>query len=176
MNRKLALLLLMFLPYTIFAQHESIVDRNDVSQPENGMALFVGNTIITNSKFNLPTIGLEYSRELNHHFAIGLISEVELGSHIIQKNETGNIIAEVEREGAILVLPAVYIKVVENLLLYGGYGVEFEKNENIGLLKVGLQYKLRLKNENWVVLPNVSWDHTHLFDGIVYGVNFGYLF
>ena len=57
-----------------------------------------------------------------------------------------------------------------------GYGVEFEKHENLMLSKVGIEYKFRMHDPNWIILPSVSWDHTALFDGAVYGVTCGYKF
>jgi hypothetical protein len=176
MNRSLgiiAVLVLLFNP--LFAQIEHN-EESHIVKYKNAAALFVGNTIIAPSGFNLPTIGMEYAREINHHIGIGLIAEVEIGSHIVQKNEEGEMVSEVHREGAFLVLPTVFVRVYKGLILNAGYGVEFESHENLGLLKVGLEYKLAMHNPRWVVLPTVSWDHTKLFDGFVYGVNFGYKF
>ena len=167
--------LLVLLSNPLFAQIEHKEESHKVEH-KNAAALFVGNTIIAQSGFNLPTIGFEYAREFNHVFGLGVIAEVELGSHIVQKDEEGDMISEVHREGAFLVLPSVFIKVFRGLILNAGYGVEFESHENLGLLKVGFEYKLALQNPRWVVLPTVSWDHTKHFDGFVYGVNFGYLF
>jgi hypothetical protein len=176
MNRNLyliAVLVLLFNP--LFAQIEHNEETHKVEH-KNAAALFVGSTIISQSGFNLATIGLEYVREINHNIGIGLIAEVELGSHIVQKNEEGEMVSEVNREGALLILPTVFIRIYKGLIINAGYGVEFESNENLGLLKVGLEYRLTLQNPRWVVLPTISWDHTHLFDGFVYGVNFGYKF
>lgn len=174
--------LLFFVRPDSFAQHEheatghAEAGTHHEMAEKNAVSLFYGNTIITQSKFNLPTVGIEYFREINHRLAIGLISEVEIGSHVIQKDELGVTVAEVEREGAVLVLPTIAIRLVKGLLFYGGYGIEFEKKENLGLLKLGTAYDFELMNPHWVVAPNISWDHTELFDGVVYGVNIGYKF
>ena len=176
MNRNLIIMaLLVLLSNPLFAQSEHYEESHKFEH-KNAVALFVGNTIIVPSGFNLPTIGVEYVREVNHIVGIGLIAEVEVGSHIVQKNEEGEMVSEVHREGAFLVLPSAFIRVYKNFFLNAGYGVEFETHENLGLLKVGLEYKLTLQNPRWVILPTVSWDHTKHFDGFVYGVNFGYLF
>jgi len=145
-------------------------------EPRNFLGLFIGNTIIVESSFQLPTIGVEYVRELTPTIGIGLTAELEIGSHIIQKDELGVVISEVEREAAGLILPSIFIKVYKSLIFTAGYGVEFETNENLALAKAGLEYKLRMHNPNWLILPSVSWDHTKLFNGVVYGVTFGYGF
>ncbi len=176
MNRDLSIIaVLVLLSNPLFAQIELNEESHKVEH-KNAAALFVGNTIIAPSGFNLPTIGVEYVREINHTVGIGIIAEVEIGSHIVQKNEEGEMISEVHRKGAFLILPTAFIRIYKDLILNAGYGVEFESHENLGLLKVGIEYKLALQNPRWIVLPTVSWDHTSLFDGFVYGVNFGYKF
>jgi hypothetical protein len=163
----------------LFAQEHVDTDThedNNELESKNFGGFFVGNTVIAQSKYQMPTIGLEYIRELNHNIGIGLVAELEIGSHIIQKDEAGNIVAEVERKSAFLVLPTAFIRVYKGLILTVGYGVEFEKSENLGLSKIGLEYKLLMHNPNWVILPSISWDHTKLFDGVVYGITAGYYF
>ncbi|RLD21786.1 MAG: hypothetical protein DRI71_08425 [Bacteroidetes bacterium] len=176
MNRNLIIMaLIVALSNPLFAQLEYNEETHKVEH-KNAIALFVGNTIIAPSGFNLPTIGVEYVREVNYFIGAGLIAEVEIGSHIVLENEEGYMVSEVERKGALLVLPAIFFRLHKGLILSAGYGVEFENHENLGLLKVSLEYELFLKNPRWIVLPTVSWDHTHLFNGFVYGVNFGYVF
>jgi len=157
-------------------QQDVIHETTHEREPRNYLGFFTGTTIIVQSGFQLPTIGLEYIRELTPRFGIGLVSELEIGSHIIQKNEDGIVVSEVKRQGAFLLLPSVFARVYKGLIVTAGYGIEFEKNQNLGLLKLILEYKLRMFKPNWYVLPGVSWDHTKLFDGIVYGVSFGYVF
>jgi len=161
-----------------FAQdhQEEIHETTGEEERSNFLGLLIGNTIFVQSGFQVPTIGLEYVREITPRVGIGLVSELEIGSHIIQKNEEGKVVSEVKREGAFLLLPSVFVRAYKGLIVVAGYGVEFEKNENLGLLKVSLEYKLRMFNPDWYVLPGVSWDHTRLFDGIVYGVTFAYAF
>jgi len=145
-------------------------------EPRDFLGAFIGNTIIVESSFQLPTIGVEYVREVTPTIGIGITAELEIGSHIIQKDELGVVISEVEREGAALLLPSIFIKVYKGLIFTTGYGIEFEKNENLALAKAGFEYKLRMHNPNWLILPSVSWDHTKSFNGVVYGVTFGYGF
>jgi hypothetical protein len=176
MNRNLSIIaVLVVLSNPLFAQSEHNEKSYKVDH-KNAAALFIGSTIIAPSGFNLPTIGVEYVREINHTIGIGIISEVEIGSHIVQINEEDEMTSEVNRAGALLILPTVFIRIYKGLILNAGYGIEFEANENLDLFKVGLEYRLTLQNPRWVVLPTVSWDHTKHFDGFVYGVNFGYKF
>jgi len=160
--------------YPLFAQEHG--EEANEHEPSNFLGIFTGNTIIVESSFQLPTIGVEYVRELTPTIGIGLTAELEIGSHIIQKDDLGAVVSEVKREGAALLLPSIFIKIYKGLIFTAGYGVEFEKTENLALAKAGLEYKLHMHNPNWLILPSVSWDHTKLFNGVVYGVTFGYGF
>ena len=144
--------------------------------PQNFVGFFVGHTIIVQSGFQIPTVGVEYVREISPKIWVGILAEYEFGSHVVQKNEEGSVISEVEREGAVLILPSAFFRIYKGLIATVGYGVELEKHENLILSKVGLEYKFKMHDPNWLILPSVSWDHTELFDGVVYGVTFGYKF
>lgn len=135
---------------------------------KNDIAGFAGATYIFGSGFILPTFGIEYVRNLNSLIGIGFIAEIEVGSHIIAVDETCHEEHELSRESAFLLLPAIYFK-TGHFVTSIGYGIELEKHENLGLLKISAMYVLELKNDNWLVVPSVSWDHTNKFDGIVYG-------
>lgn len=154
----------------LFSQEHS-TDHNATKETlhhKNKLAGFVGATYIFKSGFVLPTIGVEYVHKMNSNLGIGIISEFEIGSHIISINEEMHEEIEVERESAFLILPALYY-INGHFVLSAGYGVEFEKSENLGLFKLTAMYVLELKNEAWIVIPNISWDHTNRFDGLVYG-------
>lgn len=165
-----------FIILLVLGSYYSTAQDHKKEHPQNFAGFFVGNTIIVQSGFQMPTFGVEYVREILPNIGIGIVAEYECGSHIVQKNEEGNITSEVEREGAVLILPSAFFKIYKGLIITVGYGVEFEKHENLMLSKVGIEYKFRMHDPNWIILPSVSWDHTELFDGAVYGVACGYKF
>ena len=178
MAKKIAILALLFLISVNFntliaqdhsSEHPPTKQANSSHfSHKNEIAGFAGATYIFQSGFVLPTFGVEYIRNINSFMGIGLIAEIEVGSHIIGMDEHSNEEAEVNRESAFLLLPAIYFK-TGNFITSFGYGVELEKSENLGLLKISAMYLLELKGDKWVVVPNVSWDHTTKFDGLVYG-------
>ncbi len=174
MKRIAVLIFLLSVGSPILAQeHKKNKSENHKLELHNFLGVFVGNTIIVQTAFQMPTIGVEYVREITPRVGVGFTAEIEIGSHIIQKNETGHVISEVKRQGAVLLIPSVFVRVYKELILTIGYGIEFERNENLAMSKIGLEYKLKMHNPHWFVLPSVSWDHTKLFDGAVYGVTFG---
>jgi hypothetical protein len=174
-NNLIALALILMLANPLFAQSEHKKEHHSGNY-KNVITLFVGNTLIKPSGFNLPTLGMEYVRQVNGFMGVGVMAEAELGSHIIMVNEHNGNVTQVDRKGAILVIPAVFFHVYKGLIVSMGYGMEFESSENLGLYKISFEYKLSMKEDRFIVLPTVSWDHTSRFDGWVYGVNFGYVF
>ena len=103
------------------------------------------------------------------------MADLELGSHIIEDEIDGDV-SEVKRERALLLLPGLSLRVVKGLVVFAGYGIELEKDESLGLLRMGTGYTLKLKNERWMVDPYLYWEHTKLFEAIGYGLVIGYEF
>jgi len=166
----------IFIILIVLGAYHSAAQEHKNEHSQNFVGLFVGNTFIAQSGFQIPTIGIEYIREIAPNIGVGIVAEYEFGSHIVEKNEGGNVISEVEREGVILILPSAFFKIYKGLILTVGYGVEFERHGNLAMSKVGLEYKFQMHNPNWIILPSVSWDHNKLFDGPVYGATLGYKF
>lgn len=172
MKNQLLLLILasnfMFSPLIGQNSHDEASKGKESLHHKNDIAGFVGATYIFETGFVLPTFGVEYVRKINSHIGLGVIAEIEVGSHIISMNEETHQEDEVSRESAFLMAPTVYF-MVGDFIGSIGYGVELEKNENLGLLKISAMYALHLKNENWIVVPSVSYDYTSRFCGLVYG-------
>jgi len=163
------------------AQPPSELSQNEMDGPDvkNCFGLFLGNTVLYQTNIHLPTVGLEYVREITPRFGFGGIVEVEIGYEVISDKTAVNPSTLYVRETAILVQPAIFFRLYKGLIIYAGYGAEFEDTEDetiLGLSKVGIEYRLRMHNPNWMVLPSLSWDHTSHYDGVVYGIVFAYKF
>ena len=158
------------------AQQHVTGSQDVVHEQQNAFGFFVGNTMIYQSNLQIPTIGFEYLRELNGRIGLGITSEFEIGYHIVEGKGSDSKVSKYHRESAVLIQPTLFYRVYKGLILVAGAGVELEKNENLFLTKLGLEYKIRLQNPNWIMLPGLSWDHTKQFDGIVYGISFVHLF
>ncbi len=171
------LILILFNLHLLFAQHEEndAGEKHEEKRFNNEISMYYGSTYFVKSGFNIPTIGVDYSRRLNSFLSITVLADFELGSHIVEE-ETGGDVLEVERERALLLMPGLGFKVVKELTLFAGYGVEVEKSETLGLLRFGAGYKLKLKNERWLAEPYCYWERTHLFNALGYGIVFGYEF
>lgn len=163
----------------ISAQHENETNTTNHHETEkkNVFGLFLGNTVLYQTNIHLPTVGIEYVREINHRFGIGAIFETEIGYEVIDDKTSTTPSTLYARETAILFQPAVFYRVYKGLIFSVGYGLEFENTEHekiLGLFKMGIEYRLKMQNPHWMVLPSLSWDHTSHYDGVVYGVVFAY--
>ena len=140
----------------------------------NCIGLFSGISTITQTQFQIPTIGFEYFHFISPRMGIGCMTEFEMGTHIWELNEEGDKVAEVKRGCGNNFVPTIYCKVYKGLKLYTGYGIQIEENNSFGIYKLGLCYKLRMHNHRWLVIPSTNWGHTKYYDGLVYGVVFAY--
>jgi hypothetical protein len=165
----------------LLAQQHPTEQHQQTEKPErkNFIGLFLGNTVLYQTNIHLPTVGVEYVREITPRFGVGAILEVEIGYQVINDKTSQNPSTLYKRETAVLFQPAVFFRVYKGLIFNAGYGVEFENSEHekiLPLFKIGLEYQLHMQNPNWMVLPSLSWDHTSHYDGVVYGVVFAYKF
>lgn len=175
------ILLNTFFAAAISAQHPLETTHTESAPPhaKHFIGLFLGNTVLYQTNIHLPTVGLEYVREITPRFGIGFGAEVEIGYEVINDKSSPNPSTLYHRQTAILFQPALFYRLYKGLIVYAGYGVEFEDTEDekiLGLSKIGIEYRLRMHNPNWLVLPSLSWDHTSHYDGVVYGVVFAYKF
>ncbi len=118
--RKLILVFSIFTGFTAFSQDNPISHE---THKKDIVGLFAGNTVIYQSNIHLPTLGVEYVRELSHHWGVGLIVESEIGYHILEDKDTPDETSIYHRESAVLVSPAVFFRPFCGLILTVGYGV-----------------------------------------------------
>lgn len=173
MKRIYLIIIIVFTFNWVLAQEET--QHHEESKPKNIVLLFAGSTHIIQSGINMPTFGVEYGHRIFKNIAVGGIIEYEAGQHIIMTGGHGEEV-DITRSNALLIIPTVYYIIHHLVVISVGYGVEIETEENLALLKVGLGLELQLKNPNWTFYPNVSWDHTSHYDGVVYGFSIGYGF
>ena len=166
-------------PFAIIAQqHQQYESSSREREERNFLGFFFGNTVIYQSNLHLPTIGVEYLREISPRWGVGLVTELEIGYQVLQNKGQDNEIIIHERKSALLIQPVLACRVYKGLILSAGYGIEYEhyKREKLGLFKLGLEYKLEMKKPGFYMLPSLSWDHTSEFDGLVYGMVFAFDF
>jgi hypothetical protein len=91
--------------------------------------------------FIAPTIGFNYELWFNKKWAIGLHNDFILQSFNIE-NEDGK--PAIKREYPILTTLVGIYKPGKHLSFFSGPGIEFEKNKNFKVIKLGMEYGVEL--------------------------------
>lgn len=92
----------------------------------------------------IPSVGIDYFRELDKDWRLGLMLDLELGEYLIPRRK------ELKREYAFLILPAISYAVHDQWNLVAAVGVELEKNENMMVARFGVEYVYEL-NKEWAI-------------------------
>jgi len=105
----------------------------------------------------VPSIGLDLEYWFSHKFGIGLHNDLELFNYEIEK--PGDELS-IEREYPVVVTLDALTKVYKDLVVVLGAGVEFEKNQNLYIVRAGLEYEIEFA-ENWDLAPTFFYDYRH---------------
>lgn len=102
----------------------------------------------------VPTFGLDLEYWVNEKWGFGFHNDLELETFEIEKEHE----LFVEKEfPLVLTFDALY-KFTKHFVLVVGTGVEFEKNEDLFILRAGLEYEVEFGN-HWDVSPTVIYDY-----------------
>ncbi len=113
----------------------------------------------------VPTIGLEYTRTLSHHWDIGFSAELELESYIIVEEQ-------LNRENPLILVAFAIYRIMGNWFIYGGGGVELEQHKNLAVLRLGTEYEIKLSN-GWDIAPTLTFDHKIDLNSFALGFSIG---
>ena len=101
----------------------------------------------------VPSFGIEYMYRFNHKWAAALTVNMETGNYLIEfKRE------DLERENVFIIAAVAAYEVLPRWAVFGGAGMEFEHHQNFGLIRLGTDYEIPLKN-NWDITPTFTLDH-----------------
>jgi hypothetical protein len=111
-------------------------------------------TIDGNKTVIIPTLGLDLEYWFTEKWGFGFHNDLELLTFEIEKDNQ----LLVEKEfPVVLTLDALW-KFHKNWVLIFGAGVEFEKNENLFIVRTGFEYEIEIGN-HWDVAPTVFYDY-----------------
>lgn len=98
----------------------------------------------------VPSIGIDYKRRISEKWALALFTDLELDHYLI-------IDKDFERERAFIAVLGANYEIAEGLGSFAGAGAEFEKNESLWILRLGIEYGFNL-GKNWVMVPSIFCD------------------
>lgn len=138
-------------------EHEAQHEEEDFKHFRVGLVL--GHTYIANSFSNgketiaLPDFGLDLEYWVNERWGFGLHNELMLQSiEILDGDEE-----VLEREYPFVLTADLLYKPWKELVLVIGYGREFETNENLNLIRFGLEYEIEIR-KGWDLSPAFVFD------------------
>ncbi len=112
----------------------------------------------------VPSIGLNYFYAISEKLEIGIMTDFEFGDYIIFEKD-------LNRENAIIAAAVASYSITKSFHFLAGGGMEFEKNKNIGIIRLGTGYNFNLKN-HWSISPEILYDIKEGFDTWSFSVVF----
>ncbi|BDD07200.1 hypothetical protein [Aureibacter tunicatorum] len=178
---KLLLIIFTILSISVFAQnktdhrdHESSKKNHHHSYKRHSISILNGLTFIPESisehdidqiqsnRLNVSSVnespryvqtwGVNYQYKVNNRLGIGIINDIELEKYAI--SHSGDILA---RDNVIVSSLVVYYDIISGLEIFGGAGYEFERDNNLFVWKVGVEYNLFIANDFYVA-PELAFD------------------
>ncbi|WP_136479887.1 hypothetical protein [Cognatitamlana onchidii] len=157
---------------TLFAQQEDedIKSKNSFLLNFGYTHIPGGTELESESKdgFFVPAIGFDYGREISERWELLLMLDVELGKYLIRSKE-------LNRENAFMVLGGASYELLKSIRVLGGLGVEFEKNENLFVTRLGGEFIHEL-NGPWGLMAGTYWDYKQEYSTYSLVVGLGYRF
>lgn len=123
----------------------------------------------TNDMLIVPVFGLNYDYQINGHWGLGFHSDILLQQFKIEKHGSEE---ELIRENPIALCAMVFYKPNHHWKILAGYGMEFEKHENLKIIRAGLEYGIELP-KNWELAFLLEFDYKiNTYWSIVPGIGF----
>jgi len=86
--------------------------------------------------------------------AIGLHNDIIVESFVVEHNDG----TEIERSSPIASAIVGMFKPIKNFSIVLGVGGEFSKEENLFLIKAGIEYGHRILHDNWEIITSLTND------------------
>lgn len=113
------------------------------------MATINGNEIVI-----IPSLGLDLEYWFTEKWGFGFHNDLELLTFEIEKEDE----LIVEKEFPVVVTFDVLCKFYKGWVLVLGTGLEYEKNENLFIVRTGIEYEIEFGN-HWDVAPTIFYDY-----------------
>ena len=118
----------------------------------------IGHTLIDahhwNSHLIIPSIGVDLEYWPTRKLGVGLHSDMEIQSFIIQSTEQ----EDVQREYPLVNTLDILWKPWKDLVLIAGPGIEFERSKSYALFRLGIEYEIEL-GHHWDLSPTLFYDN-----------------
>ena len=122
-----------------------------------------------------PAIGINYNYKISEKWSIGLHNDIIIESFLIENSLESE--ETLEREYPISNLLVGTYKITEAWGLALGAGIEWEKNENFGVIRVGTEYGLEINESGLEVVFSINYDALiDAYDSLNFGIGINKFF
>ncbi|WP_139958405.1 hypothetical protein [Flavicella sediminum] len=101
----------------------------------------------------VPSLGLDIEYWFNEEWGIGFHNDLELEIFELEKEHT----ISVSKEYPVVLTFDMLWKFYEEWILVLGSGIEYEKNENLFIIRTGIEYEVEFAKD-WDVAPTIFYD------------------
>lgn len=155
---------------------ENQEENSEQERGKHSLAFFVSHTFVSQGKIDgerewlaAPSLALNYNYRLSEKWSIGLHNDIIIESFLIENSMSSE--ETLEREYPISNLIMGTYKITEAWGLAIGGGVEWEKNENFAVLRLGTEYGLELKDERLEIVFSLNYDALiEAYDSVNFGI------
>ncbi len=167
------LLMLLLTGHWLFGQEKTTAEHEEAPFKNFRIAVVMGHTAVPSGEkpahLFVPSWGVDAEYWVSPVWGFGIHTDMELQSFVVKLAEAEHL----EREYPVVATFELLVKPLKNIVLQAGPGYEFEKNENLKLLRVGLEYEFELHG-GWDISPTVFYDaRLDSFDTWTIGLGIG---
>ena len=179
-RRSLIILVLLITTINLFAQTEEHTEVVEHKKGIHSITLVMANAFLSNS-FNeqtdntliVPVFGFNYDYQFNRQWGAGLHSDLVLQQFKVEQYDSKT---EIIRENPIGVVAILFFKPSHRWKILGGYGIEIEKEKNLQLVRIGVEYGIPLP-KSWELNFNLEFDFKiNYYSNPVLGIGFVKIF
>lgn len=159
--RNFIYILVFFISFGVFSQ-ENIETEKDEEFHHHSIALFLNHTRINEgfsdgkkNAFSVPSWALNYNYAFNEKWEIGLHNDIIIENFQVESTSGGEII---ERKKPITSVIVGIYKITKAFGVEFGGGMEFDKDKNFGLARIGVEYGIEIPKPKLEVLFVMDYD------------------
>jgi hypothetical protein len=170
MKLKLSLIVLLIsLTFRSFAQEKN----NEDFQSEIRGAIMMANSHVPTANIKgseiviIPTWGIDVDYRFHRSWSIDLQCDIKLQSFEVEDGETS-----LKRTNPISLTSVIHYYTPKHVSFYSGAGIEFEKQDNLFVFKIGAEYDFEISDKFEIALNLIYESKEAVYDSWTFGILF----